>query len=101
MTTMYYKKMILCVFETIWVLLHINFVETIPGHMDPHKRLNCCIIHARPVVGDLALFSQMHVFIIYIETWILKPIFKNVHFQAPKTLLSFKWMAKMHSFLFL
>ncbi len=95
------KKMILCVFETIWVLLHINFVETIPGHMDPHKRLNCCIIHARPVVGDLALFSQMHAFIIYIETWILKPIFKNVHFQAPKTLLSCKWMAKTQFSVFL
>ncbi len=52
----------------ICVLLHTNFIETIPGHTDTHKRLNCCIIHARPVVGDLALFSQMHVFIIYIET---------------------------------
>ncbi len=81
MTTMYYKKMILCVFETIWILLHINFVETIPGHMDPHKRLNCCIIHARPVVGDLALFSQMNVFIIYIET-IDGINFENLNFET-------------------
>ncbi len=48
-------------------------------------------MHARPVVGDVISVD-----------WkcnmcdILKLILKSLHFQAPKTLLSYKWTAKTH-----
>lgn len=32
----------------------------------------------------------------FLKTCTLKPVFKNMCFQAPKTLLSCKWKVKMH-----
>ncbi len=47
------EKLLFCVFEIFNT--DDNVVKTIPIHTDPQKRLNPCIMHTRPVVGDVTL----------------------------------------------
>ncbi len=52
----YVQKWIIFLFD-FWKILCTNdfFIKMITVHMDLRNNLNCCIIHARPVIGDVTL----------------------------------------------
>ncbi len=77
-------------------------VKTTPVHTDPWKQ--CCIMYARPVAGNVTLWRNtiqthnrhVHYKTIFTNLAFLKPVFKCLHFQSPKTQLSCKSTAKQH-----
>lgn len=50
------QKWIIFLFD-FWKILFTNdfFIKMITVHMDLRNNLNCCVIHARPVIGDVTL----------------------------------------------